>query len=246
MKRKLWHALRVSLVALIGVTGLVSCGGVGTDGNNNQGVVFTLLGFYSGAASDCGQLPDDVSGITGVSVPLSSSQSDGTPFAGSVTVAVGLQNNLSGQAMSVDRLNLDYFIPGAVSQPPSTIRPLPVLLGPAVAESNENTDVGANVPPNAGIGAGSDVDTSLPPGAFAGIGSCSIAEFGLIPPQIRSWISLNRTSLPEAPFDLFVTVTAEGESTSGQRYTTNEETIVVLITPDVSIAYAGGNATNVG
>lgn len=256
MMRKLRQALGVSLVALLGVTGLVSCGGVGSDGNNNQGVVFTLLGFYSGAASDCGQLPDDVSGITGVSVPLSSSQSDGTPFPGSVTVAVGLQNNLSGQGISVDRLNLDYFIPGATLQPPSTIRPLPVLLGPVVADSNANTGnganvpgnagVGANVPPNAGIGAGSDVDTSLPPGAFAGIGSCSIAEFGLIPAQIRSWISLNRTSLPEAPFDLFVTVSAEGESTSGQRYTTNEETIVVLVTPDVSIAYAGGNATNVG
>lgn len=245
MKSKLQQVLRVGLLVVLGVTGLVSCGGVGTDGNNNQGVVFTLLGFYSGAASDCGQLPDDVSGITGVSVPLSSSQSDGTPFAGSVTVAVGLQNNLSGQAMSVDRLNLDYFIPGAVSQPPSTIRPLPVLLGPAVVGSDTTTGDGTNGT-NGANEADNSVNTSLPPGAFAGIGSCSIAEFGLIPPQIRSWISLNRTSLPEAPFDLFVTVTAEGESTSGQRYTTNEETIVVFITPDVSIAYAGGNATNVG
>lgn len=236
MKSKLQRVLKLSLVTLLGLTGLVSCGGVGSDGNNNQGIVFTLLGFFSGAASNCGQLPDDVSGITGVSVPLSSSQSDGTPFPGEVVVAVGLQNNLSGQGLSVDRLNLDYFIPGAAVQPPSTIRPLPVLLGPLVVNSGTDTDGTTD----------SGVDTSLPPGAFAGIGSCSISEFGLIPAQIASWISLNRSSLPEAPFDMFVTVTAEGESTSGQRYTTNEETIVVLMTPDVSIAYAGGNATNVG
>ena len=239
MKSKLQQVLRVGLLVVLGVTGLVSCGGVGTDGNNNQGVVFTLLGFYSGAAPGCDQLPDDVTGITGVSVPISSSSSDGVPFPGEVVVAVGLQNNLSGQALSVDRLNLDYFIPGAASQPPSTIRPFPMLLGPAVVGSGTTTGDGGNV-------ADSSANTSLPPGAFAGIGACGIGQFGLIPAQIASWISLNRSSLPEAPFDLFVTVTAEGESTSGQRYATNEETIVILITPDVSIAYAGGNATNVG
>jgi len=116
-------------------------------------------------------------------------------------------------------------------QPPSTIQPLPLMLGPSVLAGDTST--------------GNDSNSSLPNSAFLGIGSCAIAEFRLIPAQIRSWISLNRNSLPEAPFDLFVTVTAEGESTSGQRYTTNDETIVVDITPDVSIAYAGGNTTNV-
>lgn len=240
MKTKLRQALRVSIVALLGVTGLVSCGGVGTDGNNNQGVVFGLLGFYSGTARDCLAPPPTVLPITGLSVPLSLSANDGADlFAGEVITAVALQNNLAGQAISVDRANLDFFIPGSAVQPPSTIQPLPLTLGPnrsLVAGTGNDVDVA-----DEGV-----VDTSLPVGGYLSVPECSIVPLGIVPPQIRSWISLNRSSLPEAPFDLFVTVTAEGESTSGQRYTTNEETIVVLVTPDVSIAYAGGNATNVG
>ena len=232
MNSTLRRALEITMILFLGVAGLVSCGGgVGSSGNNNQGVVFTLLGFYSGAALGCSELPEDVSGITAISVPVSSSSSDGLAFPGEVVAAVGLQNNLDSQALSVDRLNLEYFIPGSSVQPPSTIQPLPLMLGPSVLAGDTST--------------GNDSNSSLPNSAFLGIGSCAIAEFRLIPAQIRSWISLNRNSLPEAPFDLFVTVTAEGESTSGQRYTTNDETIVVDITPDVSIAYAGGNATNV-
>ncbi|MCB0328328.1 MAG: hypothetical protein KDD70_01660, partial [Bdellovibrionales bacterium] len=60
--------------------------------------------------------------------------------------------------------------------------------------------------------------------------------------------------LPEAPFDMLLTITAEGEASGGDRLTTNAETLVIAVTPDVLIPptqsgggiSAGGDLSGIG
>lgn len=207
-----------------GITfGITACGGgVGGGSNNNQGLSFTLIGVFSAGETSCAGAP-----VGAIAAPLSSAGSDtgADPFFGAILAGIGLQNNLGGQAFNVDRLDYEFFIPGSSAQPPSTVTALPVLLGPG-AEG---------------------VSSSLPQD-FATLPSCSVATVSVLPQQVRAWIALNRASLPEAPFDMLLTLRAHGEATGGDRLTSNDETIVITVTPDAEIppSSAGSGDTGTG
>ena len=195
---------------LLGVALLAS--GCGSGSSNNQGVSFTLTGFFE--SSD-----DDAAGQVGVIEPLSfSSTEDATSDAGAIFTFVGLQNNLSQQFIRTDGVFMDYFIPGASKQPPSSATGLSTVIGPAVSST-----------------AGGDPFQSTLPPSFAGEGApgnISKAQVMIVPPDVLTWMNLNRAALPELPFLLVITVQVTGVTSSGDRLDSNEGEFLVEFTPD--------------
>jgi hypothetical protein len=203
-------SLRLLMVSSLVFTSVFISGCGGT--NNNNGTVLSLIGFF----------PEDNdgscngTGLVGVTVPMSDVSGTETPGStGRTLVGVGVLNSLVGQTVRLTRIEMDYFVPEANSQPPSTFNPMPLLLGPA--------DGGDD-----GIG------TSLPE-SFNIIPNCSVANVELITPAVSQWINLNRGSLPPPPFVMYVTTNVVGQSSAGSVLYSNQSTVRVNITPDVII-----------
>ena len=118
--------VRGAVVAL-SITTLVMIG-CGTASNNDQGVSFTMLGYSvaasasgtpsSGSATGCSTAPNLAGGTFAISTSTESAGSTNQVLAGVV-----VQNNLTTQFLRTQSLSLEYIIPGANIQPPSTAVP---------------------------------------------------------------------------------------------------------------------------
>jgi hypothetical protein len=261
----------VGVAALSAVA--IACGGNGAS-NNDQGMSVTFLGLFNstnlsqagggggGGAGGitpgnqgCGQLPSVFVGGSfrlGEAEPepnnsTTDSNLSGTNEAGSYVSVVGVQNNLYGQVFRADRVYIDYYIPGASAQPPSTSVPVSLLAGPA--ESATSTQgVGAG----AGAGAGGSgvrdpgirrpAYTSLPP-ALSNICNRALAQVTIVPAAVREWLNFNRDLTPEAPYKMEVTIRVSGLTSSGDRVDTNDGTFDFEILPETLVVPTDGLAT---
>lgn len=240
--KKISPSLTLVVVLLL----LASCGGT----SNDQGIVFTNLGFFfqdpelqqQQQQQQCGLVPQ---GLTGISVPIGEATGEATGNIGRTLANIGVQNNLSGQFLRTRILKLSYFAPGASTQPPSTELPLSVVLGPVVAPGGAAGGQGG-----AQQGAGGQVDSSLPEGFTGGAGGLPICnqsfpEVQILPAQIRSYLSLNRASFPELPFDLFLTASVVGITSAGDTIETNQESLVIRITPETIVPPTDGSGEEI-
>lgn len=219
--------IALAVTAILAGVGLYGCG---TSTNNDQGVSFTLLGFFSefpDEGSGCVDLP---AGQVGVIAPLSSGETENGQNASGVLTIMGLQNNLSQVFVRTERIFIDYYIEGASMQPPSTTQTTSVIMSPAVDADEEGSSGEEQSTTTI-----SPFDSSLPPG-WGGV-SCSrnFAQFFIVPPDISAWVNLHRASLPEAPFVMTAIVKVTGVTSAGDRLTTNEAAFDVHFRPDVVI-----------
>lgn len=270
--KKVYGAFGVLLVSLVAL----ACGGNGAS-NNDQGVSVTFLGLFNSTSlsvangaggagatagnQGCGQLPAVFLGGSiqlGTAAPepnttITTETSSGTDEAGAYVSVVGIQNNLYGQVFRADRVLLDYYIPGASAQPPSTNVPVALLAGPAEAASQTN-----NMGNNGGNGNNGVVNpttqnpglrrpgfTSLPPSMY-NICNRALAQITVIPAAVREWLNFNRDSLPEAPFAMEVTIRVTGLSSSGDRIETNDGTFAFEVLPETYVVPTDGEPTPVG
>lgn len=214
----------LKLALLVSLAGLVtSCGG--SVSNNDQGVSFLFLGYAPSADGDDDET-DGADFLTGVTVPLSTPGDETPGNVGGVFAALRLQNNLSGQFIRLQRAFFEYEVPGAQVNPPSTSIALAGVLGPGT------TDTSTGVP----------IDTTLPPGA-GGTSNIVTAETLIIPPEVLTWINLNRTLLPEPPFTMIIRGRVTGFTSSGDRLTTNDQDLAAVLTPDLQIGPTPGDET---
>lgn len=197
---------------------LVVLPGCGSGGRNDQGVSFTLFGFFeAGSSGACDQ------GLSGAVVPLSAGDSpEALGSIQEVEVQLGLQNNLLGQTIRVDRAFMDYRIAGA-----------------SVAVPSSSFGVGGVLSPIDGNG--STLPESL-------VGSTNVPNFicsdvPIVPAQVVEFINFNRASLPEPPYQMNVRVRVTGETSSGSRLETNNLDFTVDVTPDNIIAPTPGETT---
>jgi len=241
MRAFLTKCIRPSLVPSLSLLALISCGGSGE--RNDQGVSFTFLGWFGAAAGE--------TGVTAVVVPLASLNpevpadspdavsADGTPLpqgsGGAVALYAGLQNNLIGQTVRVERAFHSYFIPGASMQPPDTSVNVGATLGP-VPHDEQNPD-----PFSADDEGPYNPDSTLP-GGLRELPNNVFANILLLPPAGRTWIFMNKQYLPEPPFTLVITTYVDGVTSSGRRLDTNDMDLEVVITPDVVITPPEGGA----
>jgi hypothetical protein len=155
---------------------------------------------------------------------------------------VGIQNNLYGQAFRAERLLLDFYIPGASEQPPSTNVPVSLIAGPA--ESAQNSVGGQNNQNNqnqSNPGLRRPIFTSLPP-SFSNLCNRALTQATIVPASIREWLNFNRDLLPPAPFKMEVVMRVSGLSSSGDRIETNEVVLDVDVLPETYVV-GGGEVT---
>lgn len=249
----------------------IACGGNGAS-NNDQGMSVTFLGLFNstnlsqaggggGGAGGitpgnqgCGQLPSVFVGGSfrlGEAEPepnntTTDSNLSGTNEAGAYVSVVGVQNNLYGQVFRADRVYVDYYIPGASAQPPSTSVPVSLLAGPA-----ESAASGIGGAGGAGGNTGSTVRdpgirrpayTSLPP-ALSNICNRALAQVTVVPAAVREWLNFNRDLTPEAPYKMEVTIRVSGLTSAGDRLDTNDGTFDFEILPETLVIPTDGLAT---
>lgn len=208
------------LVLGFSVAALVSCGSA----RNDQGVSFTLLGAFSETpgADACASIPSGVSGMTIPLASLSGEGASGDDAAGGLLLYLGVQNNLSDQFLRTVEARFDYEVPGASAQPPSTTLPFQTLVGPFIST---NTDAGTT--------GGTGFDSSLP-GSFGDDSACNRAygQTLVLPGSVRSWIALNKASLPDTPFTMIITITVNGVTNAGKTFESNDVSIPVVVVSD--------------
>ena len=216
------HFFNVAALAII-LTSVVSCGG--SAGNNDQGVSFTFLGFFSSAPTDpCGEEPGAISGTE-----IGVSEADESNSA--VSAVLGLQNNLTGQFIRTQRVFLKYFIPDASIQPPNTNVPASRIIAPFVATGSDG------------------FDSSLPDSFADEDTACNRAylQANVITAEVRNFLNINRSSLPEFPYTLIVTASVSGVTSSSETHDTNEVELFVQVNSDLTISESdGGTGTDTG
>lgn len=195
------------LIAIVCVLGLVSCGGGGT--NNDQGVAFTLLGFSSQGSCTAGTADPN---LTGLNVPFSEAIED-AGSSGGLVVGFNMRNNLCKQFIRTDQVFMDYFIPGAAVQPPSSASALGAFMD-ATFDDCDGEITGASA-------------------------SEACGETKVVPAQVRQWMILNRASLPELPFTMQIRATVSGITSAGDRLETNEAILNVQFLTDLVIEPGG-------
>jgi len=245
----------------------IACGGNGAS-NNDQGMSVTFLGLFNSTNlsevggggggggitpgnQGCGQLP---SVFVGGSFRLGEAEPEpnnsttdtnlsGTNEAGAYVSVVGVQNNLYGQVFRADRVYIDYYIPGASAQPPSTSVPVSLLAGPAEsAASNVGAGGGTTGSTVRDPGIRRPAYTSLPP-SLANICNRALAQVTVVPAAVREWLNFNRDRTPEAPYKMEVTIRVSGLTSAGDRLDTNDGTFDFEILPETLVVPTDGVAT---
>lgn len=181
--------------------------------SNDQGVSFTLLSYMALEEGNVCSL-DTAASVYTSSLGLDE-DSGGAATFGCVTV----QNNLTGEFIRTERIDLSYFIPGATEQPPSTSSPLAFVLGPLGSDEDSATTGGGS---------------SLSPG-FTSLGSRASLGFLLVSDETHRWLSLNRDKLPEPPFTMHVTSSIVGVTSAGDVLQSNSAGVPVTMRADIII-----------
>ena len=185
---------KILLTSLLLLT--VSCG----DSNrNDQGVSFTFLGWFQDAEGDIGR-------TSFPPTPLSDAA------GGELTAFAGVQNNLAGEFIRVNRVFHEYIVPGAEISIPGTSVSLGLNVGPADAENSNST-----------LPVTSEQDSVV------------FGNVPVVPVEIREFLALNRSQLPSLPFTMIVRSQAEGTTSGGRSLTTNFIEIDVVFSADLGI-----------
>jgi hypothetical protein len=193
------------LLAAALILSMVTWLGCGSGSSNDQGVSFSLLGFYApGDDFD----PDDPEGLSGMTVGLSSA----VESTGFVLARIGLQNNLSTQFISLRRALISYRVVGAsdAAQPPSTSVALNGTLFPVVVSAD-------------GTPASSEDNENV-----------TYSEIPIVTTDVLDFINFNRDSYG-LPFTLEVTITGVGVTSAGDTIETFPQTLIVVFVSDTTI-----------
>ncbi len=174
--------------------------GCGSASNDDQGVSFTNLGFFS---VDTETNACEETGVSSAIVSIGTSAGANSTGA---SLCIGLQNNLSGQFIRSERATITYSIPGAALQPPSAVVPVSAIMGPGSAGAS----------------------TSLPDGVTNE--SRVIAGILLLPPETLRFLSVNRGALPRTPYTMIASASVTGVTSAGDSLESNPAEIAIQVT----------------
>lgn len=223
INKKLIKRLILSAIVLAGI-------GCGSAAENDAGVSFSLLGYYTDSTGE--------TGISGISAGLTTNLSTGVLIAGR------FQNNLNGAAIRMSRIRMSYFIAGTSVQPPDDSFALGGILGAASggksslpgglggSGTGEIGGVAGGGAAGGGAAGGGTAGGGAAGGAAGGVaGAPTVAtvEFAIVPVSTMAWLRNNRGSLPNTPFVMEVYAYGEGMTTAGQNMVTNTAPFYVQI-----------------
>lgn len=154
-------------------------------------------------------------GFSGGAIQLSTDTESNGSGVGALA-SLGLQNNMA-QGIRTRRVYLSYFVEGSDLQPPPTSQALGLFLGPGFDTPNSSLPDTVQALPNVGCG-----------------------QFELVPPEILSYLNLNRSRFPELPYKMSVQVTVSGIGTAGDEIITNVLDVPLEVVEDNIIAPTPG------
>lgn len=226
--RRITH---MKLFAMVGLVALSVLNGCGSASSNDQGTSVTFLGYFqaAGAGGGTGTLP---AGLSGAYIRLGAEATEpgsvptgaGPGPDGAFIGYVGFQNNLTKAGADVNRLELDFVIPGAFTNPPSTSVSVGSTMGPLRTTTTADPLT----------------DSSLPP-AYFNIPNRSFAQTFIVPSSVTAWINLNRAQLPEPPFMMEVIGRGKYVTTAGDVNVTNEQRLSISVLPETFVAPTEGS-----
>ena len=216
---KLQNKILTLFSSLLVILLLIGCGS--DSQRNDQGVTFNFFGWFQDIAGG--------TGLTGLTIPITEANPEAERDTGAIFGFAGLRNNLESQAITVQRINHSYYIPGATVQPQDESVSATRVLGPNTVNNDGLFNENSTLPPSFE----ENIQTY-----FAGV--------PIITPDIREFIGLNRNSMPQPPFLMIVSSYATGVTTSGSRIDSNTIEIDVTITPDVIITPPGIGGVDAG
>lgn len=206
--------LRPILLVVVAIIPLIAaCGGAS---RNDQGASFSALNwvmcddmteFLSGQAGCI--LSGDTLLVGGVMADINSI----SRYEALNGIGIKVQNNLTGQTMRVQRVYLEYYIPGANVQPPATSVSAAAFLRANCAEEDGAGDEDLDY---------TDPHSTIPAPLCGGDGgNQGVLGFNPVTEDVREFITMNMDSMPALPFTMIVTAYAQGVSSSGNTYETN-------------------------
>ena len=199
------------LFGIVLVVGLVlhGCGG---DGGNDNGISFRAVGVFQGELQqDQCQVPvaDDAIADPSIDLLLDSPQiDDGYPTGAFFCRGfIWLENNLSKEALVVERLDFEYEIPSARINIPSNSSAFGARINSVGADPEKSPNPFG--PPNVYIGQ---------------------PQAQIVPASLILFLRQNRQVLPQLPYTMIVHITARGRTDAGQQLTSNEIQYTILFT----------------
>jgi hypothetical protein len=208
---------RILIVVL--VVGLIGagCG----DGGNDNGISFRAVGVFQGEFNQ-GQcevpVADDAIADQSIELPLDSALLDGG-FPTNIFFCRGfiwLENNLTEQAIVVDRFDFEYEIPGARIGIPPHSSPT----GIRINANNLDPDGNPETPP--------PPNPFGPPNVYIGQPDAQI-----VPASLVLFLRQNRQVLPQLPYPMIIRIKALGRTDAGEHLTSNEIRYTIQFTPGI-------------
>lgn len=207
--------------------------------NNNNGASFTNLGFFQSLPESNDDTLPTAETVKFAPISTSNPETGGTSTQGAITSVIGLQNNMDQMFIRTTKVILQYFIAGAVVNPPSTELPLNIVLGPAVKSSSGTSSDSSSSSTSTGFKSSlpdSFGDGSIPNRRFVSITA--------VPVEVMAWLNLNRDSLPELPFTMSVTAEVVGITSAGDTIVSNQAVLFVQVNPDNIISPTDGSSSS--
>lgn len=198
----------LGVVLIMGLIG-VGCG----DGGNDNGISFRAVAVLQGEFNQgqC-QVPvaDEAIADQSINLPLDSSFVD-SGYPADIFFCRGfiwLENNLTGQAIVVDRFDFEYEIPGARIGIPAHSSSIGVRINPANADPEISPSPFG--PPNVYIGQ---------------------PDAQMVPASLILFLRQNRQVLPQLPYPMIIHIKARGRTDAGEHLTSNEIRYTIQFTP---------------
>jgi hypothetical protein len=220
MKRGLLKNSKLIASLALNFALLSGCGGGGS--NNDQGTAFALIGFNG---VDQQGVCDPNLFVNSFTIRLSGERGGRAPEtvgSGQQLTCLTVQNLMSTQRISTERVVYEFNIPGAVEQPPVTSVAMAQVFGPQVVTQPQ---------PVGGI-AGNQPSSSLPNVVQAQQGQLSLP---VVPLEVMKWLYLNQSKYPELPINLTGTVRIFGVTSSGDVIESNPSSFSLQLLPELAI-----------
>lgn len=208
---------KVRFLGLAGLLSLASVVGCGSTDNNDQGTVFTALGYFGATSADSAAV-DTEKAIGYAFLPLSSPV--GLIDGGAQFTWIGVSNNLVTEGtrnpyIRATRINCSYFVPGSTLSIPDEEFATSGIIEGGTGSAGGSTE-------------GGDATGGAAQSAAKAIGSgTAYLPFPLVSSDIYAYLNNNRTQLPELPFEMVASCNVTGVTRAGETYTTNNVDITI-------------------
>jgi hypothetical protein len=242
----------------------IGCGSAG----NDQGTSFLATGFHTGVPTTSLNYINNLITPLTTDQPTITAQTDGGTVSadGSLyRVTIGLQNRLAKQFIRVVRVDCSYEIAGATIALPTDSVSVSGVIGPQGTITSTGSVSGAGGTTGGSTTGGGTTGGGTTGGTTGGTAASGNdptvfpnvtvtnqpseigVQFAILTPDLFAYLNNNRSSLPEIPFRMVATCTANGVTQAGDLLTSNPVSLEIQFVDTAECCTGGtGNTSTIG